>query len=79
MERPECPTKKKNWGEGDSLQTKKFELSPSVEYYPHQRIESTFPLITDHILEKKVFIAFRQILSKIFRRHVFSVTQSRPI
>ena len=35
-------------------------------YHPHQKIESPCPLITDHILEKKVtLIAFRQILSKL--------------
>ena len=49
--------------EGVSLQNQKFELSPPVEYHS----QSPFlPLITDHILEKKVFlIAFRQILPKI--------------
>ena len=61
-----CPAKKKNffWG-GVSLQAKTFELFPTVEYHPHQKIESTCLLITDHILEKKILIAFRQILSKI--------------
>ena len=52
------------------------ELSLSVEYHPHQKIESTCPLITDHILEKMVLIAFRHILSKIMLRHEFSATQS---
>ena len=51
---------------GVSLNTKSFELPPSVGYLPHQKIESQCPLITDHILEKKVsLIAFRQMLSKI--------------
>ena len=52
-------------GGGVSLQAKTFELFTSVEYHPHQKIESTCSLITDHILEKNILIAFRQILSKI--------------
>ena len=66
MGRSGCPAKKKNFfGGGVSLQAKTFELFPTVEYHPHQKIESTCLLITDHILEKKILIAFRQILSKI--------------
>ena len=75
MGRPGCPTKKRNWWESP-CKPKRFELSPSVEYHPHQNIESTCPLITDHILEKTILIAFRQILSKILVRHAFSVSQS---
>ena len=61
---------------GVSLQTKKRELSPSVGYYPHQKIEFPCPLITDHMLVKKVsLIAFRQIFSKILPdAYIFSNT-----
>ena len=45
------PNKGRNWGV--SLQAKKFELSPSVGYHPHQKTEFSFPLIIEHILEKK--------------------------
>ena len=64
MGRSGCPSKKKNWGGGVSLQARKFELALSVEYHLHQKIESTCHLITDDVSEKKVLIAFRQILSK---------------
>ena len=64
MGRSGCPSKKKNWGGGVSLQARKFELCLSVEYHLHQKIESTCHLITDDVSEKKVLIAFRQILSK---------------
>ena len=61
---------------GVSLQAKKCELSPSVGYYPHQKIEFPCPLIIDHILVKKVsLIAFRQIFSKILLdAYIFSNT-----
>ena len=63
---------------GVSVKAKKFELSPSVGYHHHQRIESLCPLITDQILEKKVSVtAFREICSKkMCQRHAFSATQS---
>ena len=51
---------------GVFLKAKKSELSPSVGYHPHQKIESPYPLITEHILEKMVsLIAFRQVLPKL--------------
>ena len=41
-------------------------LQAKMLYITHQKIESSCPLVIEHILEKKVsLIAFRQILSKI--------------
>ena len=44
---------------------KKFELSSSVGYHPHQKIESPCPLITAHIGKKVSLAAFRKKISKI--------------
>ena len=64
MGRSGCPTKGGNLGV--SLQAKIFELSPFVGYHLHQKIESSCPLVANHILDKKVSLtAFGQILSKI--------------
>ena len=52
---------------GVSQQAKKFVLSPSVGYYPHQKIESPYPLNTVHTYIGK---------KKACLRHAFSVTQS---
>ena len=62
---------------GVFLQAKKFERFASVEYHPYQI--SSQNIIIDHILEKKVLIGFRHILSKILLRHAFLATQSKKI
>ena len=66
MGKSRCPTK--GWNrEGVSLQTQKFELSPSVGYHPHQKIKSPCPS-PDHrpnIKKNVSLIAFRQILPKM--------------
>ena len=74
MERSGCSSKGGNLGV--SLQAKKFELSPSVGYHSQQQIESLYPMITDHIFEKKVsLIASRQILSNILpEAYIFTNT-----
>ena len=78
MERSGCPTKKKNWGEGGRRGESPckrtgltFRLLLNITHL--QKIESTCPLITDHILEKKVLDKFYQ---KFSIRHTFSVIQS---
>ena len=70
-----CPTKGGNLGVFQ--QARKFELSNSVGYYPHQKIKFSCPLIILHILKKRYLL---QILDKFYQnfllRHAFSVTQS---
>ena len=60
------------------MQAQKFEFLPSVGYPSHKILSPpVFPLITDHILEKKVsLIEFKQTLPKKIACHVFSATQS---
>ena len=70
-----CPTKGGNLGVFQ--QARKFELSNSVGYYPHQKTKFSCPLIILHILKKRYLL---QILDKFYQkfllRHAFSVTQS---
>ena len=66
MENPtkNVPLREGIWG--SPCKPKKFELSSSVGYHPHQKLESPCLLITDHVLEKKVsLIDFGQSFSKI--------------
>ena len=55
-------------GGGVNLQDQKSELSPSVGYHFHQKIEPTCPYFNhrSHIGKKAYLMAFRQILPKIF-------------
>ena len=60
-----------------SLQAQKFELSPSVGYHPHQKIESSFssPDHSPHIGKKVSLVAFRQTFpKKIPAACIFSYT-----
>ena len=52
-----CPTKKKNYGESPcKLKSLHFPLLLNIT--PNKKIESTCPLITDHLSEKKGFNNF---------------------